>query len=38
MAHEAMGIPVVFGTNLPDVFADDAISFDLINGSEMTSS
>lgn len=33
MAHEAGGLPISFGANVPDVFADDTIMFDIVNGT-----
>lgn len=33
MAYDADGLPVSFGTNVPDVFADDAVMFDMANGT-----
>ena len=33
MAYEAAGLPVSFGSNVPDVFSDDAVMFDIVNGT-----
>ncbi len=33
MAHKAGNIPVVAHPHLPDIFADEALSFDLVNGT-----
>jgi hypothetical protein len=33
MANESGGVPGVFNEYLPDVFADEAIGFELVNGT-----
>ena len=33
MAHEAGGLPCVSNEYLPDVFADEALGFELVNGT-----
>ena len=33
MANENMGLPAMFGSPIPDVFADEAVMFDMINGT-----
>jgi hypothetical protein len=33
MANEAAGLPVQFGASVPDVFADDAVMFDMVNNT-----
>lgn len=33
MAYEANGLAATFGTPIPDVFADEAASFDMVNGT-----
>ena len=33
MANEAGGLPAVKGPVVPDVFADEALSFELVNGT-----
>lgn len=33
MANEAAGLPVTFGAPVPDVFADEAVMFDMVNGT-----